>query len=1030
MAKPTRRSLADAALASAADALVAALVVVFAEAIVVTALHRASFAGAWEIRQSARLLPLVGWALFAPIVLAGALVLAAARRGAERPFRVALAIVSGVLAGALALGVSNGRHFAAWSIRAPFIALVTVVAAALAHFLAPSIAASIRRRPLAVASSAAASMIALALANALVLVRLYPAFHVGLAALTIGLSPMLALAWRDEAETASRWTRAYAAVVLAGLVAAASFTPKIARSLARADNVRFLFAEKAPLLRYAVAAIARIAPDETAVSAVDTAAPETEGALDFRGRDVVIVSIDALRADHVGAYGYARATTPNIDALAREGALFTHAYCATPHTSYSVASMMTGKYMRPLLLEGAGDDADTLASLLRTYGYRTAGFYPPAVFFIDRERFTTLAARGLDFEYRRVEFLPAEERVAQVERYLDRVRADRRVLLWVHLFEPHEPYVKHRAHDFGERDLDRYDGEIAAADAGVGKIVAAIRKRRPSAIVVLTADHGEEFGEHGGRYHGTTVYEEQVRVPLVIVAPGIISPRTIAEPVQTIDLLPTVLAGLEIPRPARVRGRDLTPLLAGRAGGAGLAFAETDEQTLLAEGTLRLVCARRAAACRLYDIAKDPAERADVSAIELERFEAMKKALRALSGAHGRYELAGLRAEGKAWPEALRRGMAGDGDAALDVASLLDDADRVFRRKAAEVLFELARTETTPALRLAVTRDEDDDVRRWAALALARMGEGSTRALELADDRELAWRRLAALALAESGDARGEGTLVGWIEQGGASFERTRDVVRALGKIRSRRAIVPLGKLLADVRLASEAAAALAAIGEPAGRGALLEAFRVERHEAARRAIGDALVRLGAGAEMASPLALFLGVPDPLPGGVGMAERAGFLPSIGGPDKENLARLRTARAGAVRVTVIVPRGSESGAPCRVIVRGRARGRAGPATVAIGLPLAAGGKDDDAPPELDPRTAVTLSLPAGELGEAFADLPFARSGRSITLAIRRGDDVEVSALVVVPKADELAPPPPAPWTATAADRSDDVVDDGT
>src|SRR5262249_24122874 len=142
------------------------------------------------------------------------------------------------------------------------------------------------------------------------------------------------------------------------------------------------------------------------------------------------------------------------------------------------------------------------------------------------------------------------------------VPADRRVFLWVHLFEPHEPYEAHPEHPFGDRDVDRYDAEIAAADEGIDAIIAAVRARRPTAVTIVTADHGEEVSERGGRYHGTTVYEEQVRVPLVVNAPGLFAPHRVRAPVQLIDLLPTVLAGLEIPRPARVRGADLGPLLA------------------------------------------------------------------------------------------------------------------------------------------------------------------------------------------------------------------------------------------------------------------------------------------------------------------------------------------------------------------------------------------------------------------------------------------------------------------------------------
>src|SRR5262249_46382093 len=162
---------------------------------------------------------------------------------------------------------------------------------------------------------------------------------------------------------------------------------------------------------------------------------------------------------------------------------------------------------------------------------------------------------------------------------------------------------------------------IRAADETVGKVVAAVRAQRPGAVVIVTADHGEEFGEHGGRYHGTTVYEEQARVPLVVSAPGLLAARRVREVVQTIDILPTVLAALTVPRSPRLRGRNLGALLRGAAEQPGFAFAETDDTELLATGAYRLVCQRKVGACRLYDVDKDPAERTDISSSEPDRLE-------------------------------------------------------------------------------------------------------------------------------------------------------------------------------------------------------------------------------------------------------------------------------------------------------------------------------------------------------------------------------------------------------------------------
>lgn len=141
----------------------------------------------------------------------------------------------------------------------------------------------------------------------------------------------------------------------------------------------------------------------------------------------------------MGAYGYARPTTPNLDCLAASGVVFEAAYSPTPHTSYAVTSITTGKYMRPLVLQGLGEDSETWAGHLRRLRLPHRGLDPPAVFFIDAERFGTFRDRALDFEYRKVEFAPAASRATQVKAYLDKVKPDRRVFLWGTSSSPTSP---------------------------------------------------------------------------------------------------------------------------------------------------------------------------------------------------------------------------------------------------------------------------------------------------------------------------------------------------------------------------------------------------------------------------------------------------------------------------------------------------------------------------------------------------------------------------------------------------------------
>jgi arylsulfatase A-like enzyme len=643
------------------------------------------------------------------------------------------------------------------------------------------------------------------------------------------------------------------------------------------------------------------------------AASEIPRTLDWTGHDVLLVSVDALRADHVSAYGYGRPTTPNLDALARQGAVFERAYCPTPHTSYSIASMMTGKAMRPLMSLGLGAGSETWAAQLRRYGFRTAAFYPPAVFYIDPERFGAFEASNLDFEYAKVQFSTAEERVDEVGRYLDG-SGPSPLFLWVHLFEPHEPYVMHPSHSFGDsapKPVDAYDSEIAYTDEAIGKLVALVREKRPGVAIVVTADHGEEFGEHGGRYHGTSCYEEQVRVPLVVVGPGI-SPSRIATVAQTIDLLPTVLSALGMPRPARVRGRDLGPLLVHQGGDKdlGLAYAETDDYSLVARGGDRLVCARRIGACTLYDVASDPAEHVDRS---LERPEVARELRRLLTGIErdqGRYE------GGTApWPDPIRRGLMRELDVAEDAAALLDDARAPIRRKAAEVMFLLHAPAVVPQTRRALSRDEDEEVQKWCALALVRMGDAPSPLAEaLARDLDVGWRRRAALSFAFRGDARGGVELAReWREEApphaGLDIEESKERLAAMARIRARDAVPALLDSLSFVPLRSFIADALGAIGDARARTPLLALFTRERYETARSHEAEALVALGARRELREPLTRFAGLADPMLDAVGIAREAKLLEaSTGGVSLPSAAPDLLARiavpSGPLRLMVL------------------------------------------------------------------------------------------------------------------------------
>jgi hypothetical protein len=471
-----------------AVSVLAAQALALAELALVLVLAGPRLASVWESHM--------GLLFVGPTLLVAAGVTGAAGAFADlglsesrRVARPALAAGAGLLAAAVGYGVGGGRHLATIGPRVGFALALAAAAAAAAWFAHERLVRLRRERPTALGIGCLAAALAFELVNRFVLVRLYPAFHAGLSVLTLvaGVLGVLVLAPAPAEDRRRAWLAALA--LLAPLLLA---VPASARRLSHFDNFRLVLTESAPLAGQAVALAARVAPppafddgpncDDPAACLDAVSGKPAARSIDLRGRDVLLLTVDALRADHVGAYGYARPTTPNLDRFAREGAVFEHAYTPTPHTSYAVTSLMTGKYMRPLLLQGMGLDSDTWAGLLRKYGYRTAAFYPPAVFFIDASRFEPFIARSLDFEYRWVEFAEGATRLGQVERYLGEAGADKPLFVWVHLFSPHEPYESHAEHPFGDRDVDRYDAEIAHADATLGKLADAFLARRPRGV--------------------------------------------------------------------------------------------------------------------------------------------------------------------------------------------------------------------------------------------------------------------------------------------------------------------------------------------------------------------------------------------------------------------------------------------------------------------------------------------------------------------------------------------------------------------
>lgn len=252
--------------------------------------------------------------------------------------------------------------------------------------------------------------------------------------------------------------------------------------------------------------------------------------------NVVLITIDTLRADHVGCYGYTKIKTPNIDGLAADGARFERAFAVVPVTLPSHTTMLTGTYpmlsgMHDFSANKLSSTQPTMASVLKQSGYATGAVIAAAV--LD-SRFGL--NQGFDFYYDHFDFSRLNEaNLDEMERpgnvvadvALDWVEKNwqKKFFLWMHLYDPHYPYNPPEPYKH-EYAAQPYDGEIAFADEQVGRLVRYLKEKGiyQNTVIVLAGDHGESLGEHGERTHGFFIYNSTMHVPLIIRVPQSVPP--------------------------------------------------------------------------------------------------------------------------------------------------------------------------------------------------------------------------------------------------------------------------------------------------------------------------------------------------------------------------------------------------------------------------------------------------------------------------------------------------------------------------
>ena len=378
---------------------------------------------------------------------------------------------------------------------------------------------------------------------------------------------------------------------------------------------------------------------DTAKAARAAFAERLPAAADY---NILWLSVDALRPDALGCLRGAKPgpATPNLDALAAEGAVFEAAYAQYPSTAFSVGSMFLGRYPTATphyrAMTGTTDPEETAryaSAVLAANGFTTAA----SIAFTTQWMIQPLF-RGLLDTFEVVNHGRTGAAALDGEHFVDSAIATtdllaakrRRFFLWVHLFDPHHPYtVRSGFSTSGDESRAKYDGEVAYADREIGRLLAHLKAKGlwEKTVVLLNSDHGEAFGEHGVAYHGTQLYDEQVRIPLIVRVPGL-APQRLATLAENVDLYETVLDLAGVADRPESQGTSLLPLLLEPSSAAAFpdfAYAElpqsVDEVDKKNQNVFMLRAGRSKAIrhaderyTELYDLAADPHEGRDQAA--------------------------------------------------------------------------------------------------------------------------------------------------------------------------------------------------------------------------------------------------------------------------------------------------------------------------------------------------------------------------------------------------------------------------------
>jgi arylsulfatase A-like enzyme len=373
----------------------------------------------------------------------------------------------------------------------------------------------------------------------------------------------------------------------------------------------------------------------TASPTVSAAAP----ALPTRKPDIVLVTLDTVRADLTSVYGFSKDTTPHIAKLAARGLVFEHAYAVGAETQRALVPLVSGRTLSETPhtqheWPAIDERVDTVAERMSRAGYATAAVTTFTWLRRDRgfaqgfDRFDESPFRENHPERKVTSTKAIDVAIAQYEQLS---KGDKPLFLWVHLFDAHASYLAHDGIDFGKDERGRYTGEIAFVDRQLGRLIDAVERgaRGSSTAWLIHGSHGEAFGEHGSEGHGTQLFDEVARVPLVVVTPGA-KPQRVETAVSVLDVAPTLLDLSGAPKDG-IAGQSLAPALQGPGFQRAPFFAHAYRRVAVIDWPLKLISFRHKSGkltLSLFDLKADPGEKKDLvdeRSEDAKRLDALRK---------------------------------------------------------------------------------------------------------------------------------------------------------------------------------------------------------------------------------------------------------------------------------------------------------------------------------------------------------------------------------------------------------------------